>query len=644
MEAEVSSATTNTNPNAAALEQKVQEARILAATDPHQALVQAQEIREQAQLIDYKEGIAGSWRVAGVAHLQLARYTQALQAFQTSLELYQQQHNMQYESFAMSGMASVYVRLAIYDSALDYYLKALNLSRNVGDQLAISIQLYNIGELYLTLEHYDEALDYLRQTQEVINQALADNTDSTNELRLNSTLAATLGGIGEVYVAQNQPQTALEYLKQAEQVASDTNVLYHLSLIHLRTGRAYHQLQQDKVSLEYLQQAFKLAEISNKPLLPEILLATGQLYIDADDFATAIQYYQQALRFATEINARQQVYEAHHTLSKLYERSGDLAQALYHHQLFAQVKEEVGGAKTQQALAATQTRFEVAQAEQEREIYRLRNGELAAANAQIAQLNDQLKSENLRMGAELEITERLQQMVLPGEEELTRVQYLEIAPFVLPAEEVGGDYYDVLIEEMSKTGHLKIGIGDVTGHGLESGVIMLMVQTAIRTLLNLQITDPVQFLTILNKTIYDNIKRIGSNKNLTLALMDYEPGNLRLSGQHEELLIVRAADGSLEQIDTMALGFPIGLTEDISEFVAQVELKLAQNDVVVMYTDGITEAENMEHEQYGLERLCAVVQAHYKDSAHSIKRAVIEDLMAYIGNQTIYDDITLLVL
>ncbi len=77
-----------------------------------------------------------------------------------------------------------------------------------------------------------------------------------------------------------------------------------------------------------------------------------------------------------------------------------------------------------------------------------------------------LKAENTRMSAELEITRRLQQMLLPKEQELDNVLGLEIAGFMEPAEEVGGDYYDVLQHH----GRFLFGIGDATGHGLESGV------------------------------------------------------------------------------------------------------------------------------------------------------------------------------
>src|SRR5262249_23888414 len=104
-----------------------------------------------------------------------------------------------------------------------------------------------------------------------------------------------------------------------------------------------------------------------------------------------------------------------------------------------------------------------------------RTAELAAANAEITALNAQLQAENLRLGAELEVARRLQKMVLPTATELQAIDELDIAGYMEPAAEVGGDYYDVL----SHNGHIKIGIGDVTGHGLESGVLMLMAQTAV---------------------------------------------------------------------------------------------------------------------------------------------------------------------
>jgi serine phosphatase RsbU (regulator of sigma subunit) len=244
------------------------------------------------------------------------------------------------------------------------------------------------------------------------------------------------------------------------------------------------------------------------------------------------------------------------------------------------------------------------------------------------------------MGAELEISRRLQQMVLPRPEELKQLIDLDIAGFMQPASEVGGDYYDILRHSQG----VKISIGDVTGHGLESGVIMLMVQTAIRTLLASNITDTKCFLEIINHAIYENVQRMHSDKNLTLAILDYTQGQLTISGQHEEVLIVRI-NGEIERIDTLELGFMIGMVSDISHLLNHVKITLGVGDGVVLYTDGITEARNHTGKMYGLPRLLRVIQQHWvKNNAQHIQQAIVTDLLNYLGSYSINDDVTLVIL
>ncbi|MCU0546632.1 MAG: SpoIIE family protein phosphatase [Oscillatoriaceae cyanobacterium Prado104] len=251
----------------------------------------------------------------------------------------------------------------------------------------------------------------------------------------------------------------------------------------------------------------------------------------------------------------------------------------------------------------------------------------------------QLKVENLRLSAELDVVKKLQQMVLPKQSELDAIVGLDLAGYMEPADEVGGDYYDILQQD----GQLKISIGDVTGHGLESGLLMIMAQTAVRTLQKMNETDPVKFLDVLNQTLYDNLQRMESDRNMTLAILDYAGGVLKLSGQHEEAIVVRA-DGTLECIDTMDLGFPIGLVDEIGEFIAQTEVQLNPGDVVALYTDGIPEAFDINKKQYGLNRLREAIVKNRHLSAQEIREAAIEDLQQYIGTQKVFDDITLVVM
>ncbi|WP_437816933.1 PP2C family protein-serine/threonine phosphatase [Sorangium sp. So ce1078] len=264
---------------------------------------------------------------------------------------------------------------------------------------------------------------------------------------------------------------------------------------------------------------------------------------------------------------------------------------------------------------------------------------LEKANEEISELNAKLAQENIRLGAELNVARQLQLMVLPAPSELQEIPGLDIAGYMAPADEVGGDYYDVLRSD----GLVKIGIGDVTGHGLESGVLMLMVQTAVRTLLAANERDPKKFLSIVNKVIYQNIQRIRSDKNLSLTLLDYSDGQLQLTGQHEDLIIVRK-DGTLDRVETMGLGLPIGIDLDISDFIGSIEVKLEPGDVVTLFSDGITEAEDSAEEQYGIDRLCQVISRNHERTSREIKDAIIEDVLAHVGYNKIHDDITVLVI
>jgi predicted ATPase/serine phosphatase RsbU (regulator of sigma subunit)/tRNA A-37 threonylcarbamoyl transferase component Bud32 len=266
-----------------------------------------------------------------------------------------------------------------------------------------------------------------------------------------------------------------------------------------------------------------------------------------------------------------------------------------------------------------------------------RTEQLAQANQEITALNKQLKSENLRMSAELDISRHLQQMLLPKDEELGAIEGLDIAGFMEPAEEVGGDYYDVL----QHSGGILFAIGDVTGHGLESGALAMMVQSAVRTLLAYAQTEPVHFLNALNQMVFHNVIRMNAEKSLTLALLSYQDGQLLLTGQHEEMIVVR--QGEVELIDTIDLGFQIGLEPDITDFVAQTQISLNLGDVVVLYTDGITEAENAQKQFYGLERFCEIIRQNWQQTAQEIREAVIDDVRQFIGTQKVFDDITLLV-
>ncbi len=109
-------------------------------------------------------------------------------------------------------------------------------------------------------------------------------------------------------------------------------------------------------------------------------------------------------------------------------------------------------------------------------------------------------------------------------------------------------------------------------------------------------------------------------------------------------MIVVRSSGEVERINTIDLGFPLALEADIADFLATTEIQLNSGDVVVLYTDGITEAFDMKKDQYGIEPVIEVVAFNREQSAAEIQQAVIDDVRRYMGEQKVFDDITLVVI
>lgn len=176
-------------------------------------------------------------------------------------------------------------------------------------------------------------------------------------------------------------------------------------------------------------------------------------------------------------------------------------------------------------------------------------------------LNQRLKAENLGIKTEFYITRRFQPMLWPSEQERQSIAALNIVGwYVAPCDEADGDYNDVL----SHNDSLRIGIGNVIGHGLASGLTRLMGQTIMRTLLarSEAEADTQFFLNSLKRIGFHNAQRINYVPTMLLTLLNHKEDIPTLNNQQEDVLVIRTK-ASLEQVDTVNLGCPIALEENI---------------------------------------------------------------------------------
>jgi len=249
-------------------------------------------------------------------------------------------------------------------------------------------------------------------------------------------------------------------------------------------------------------------------------------------------------------------------------------------------------------------------------------------------LRTELQKARDSLWSEMEIAKRIQTALLPEQKEPPG---LEIASVMYPAKEVGGDYYDII---ESANGDQWITIGDVSGHGVDSGLIMMMAQTSILSLVN-KTSDckPSAMLTAVNSVIKENISRLGSDHYMTITAICFRDSQMTFAGKHQDILIYRSALNTTEAIPTQ--GTWLGVVEDVSGFLEDTSVTVEKGDVVLLFTDGITEAVSKNGEMFGQRRLEQALNQYANLPVGKISSKIIEELTAYQEEQ--YDDITLVV-
>ena len=260
---------------------------------------------------------------------------------------------------------------------------------------------------------------------------------------------------------------------------------------------------------------------------------------------------------------------------------------------------------------------------------------LELSSQEMKDLYDRLSEERDRLERELEIARVLQTMLLPRS---TVVSYLDIAARMMPATEVGGDYYEVIPVRDA----CWIGIGDVTGHGLRAAIIMMMLQSMIAALVRSSPEGrPSRLLARVNRALWEGLRdRLRVDDHITCTLLRCTPdGGVVYAGAHEDLLISRGG-APCERVRTT--GTWLGVTPEIERITFDHAVRLAVGDLLVLYTDGVIEAMNHQREQFGTDRLASIVDAHRDRPVEIIRDAILADVGKWMNPQR--DDLTLLVM
>lgn len=240
--------------------------------------------------------------------------------------------------------------------------------------------------------------------------------------------------------------------------------------------------------------------------------------------------------------------------------------------------------------------------------------ELMESYNKLQQSTDELVVKE-RLSKEFELAEKIQEDFLPNPDTI-QVDGLDVYCGISSASEIGGDLYDVVTCHADEKKTI-FYIGDVTGHGLISGIMMAICNSLIFQLSN-HSSDIRNILIRLNTTLFYKLpKKVFIT--LLMVVYDTETKKFLFAGAgHEQLIIYRKKSDSIEEIETG--GSALGMFKKIDHDVVIRDLPMEAGDTILMFTDGIPEARNGNGDFYGLDRF----KESFKNNAHRTVSGVYE--------------------
>jgi len=246
-----------------------------------------------------------------------------------------------------------------------------------------------------------------------------------------------------------------------------------------------------------------------------------------------------------------------------------------------------------------------------------------------------------------DMTEHKKALALAGEvqksllpQDKPRVQGLDIAGRNVSCDEIGGDYFDFLWRQDSKKGPFGVVVGDISGHGVDSALLM----TTARAFLRMRASQPgsiSEIITAMNQHLAQDV--LDTGRFMTLFYLNIDPQNKRLDwvrAGHDPALIYDPNADTFEELK--GSGVALGVNEGFS-YTENHREGLENGQIIAVGTDGIWEALNGNNEMFGKKRLRQIIRSHADAAAADILDAVYNELNAFTLGQKSEDDITLVI-
>ena len=495
----------------------------------------------------------------------------ALEYYQYSLKLYNE------NGLKKQNAANVFLKIGnLYNSVRDTentlsnYLEGRNLSISIADEKAV-INFHNkIGAFYQGLYQFANAYEYFSGALKIAEKIKQE--DIIQECHYN---------LGNCLNWMERLEEAFIELKKAISLNSENDLL--LKKILGSTGILLYKMKDYKKSLTYFNESIDLNNKTDNDVLfrANILKSMGYVYFLTDNITEALKCLDEAAPISDKPSISAVIQENY---SFIFEKTGDYKKALEHLKKKIIYEDILVNENVKLKTRELQKRFDIAESQKEKEIFRLKNIDLVNANDEISRQKIELEEKNRSITDSIFYAGRLQKAILPPENILNKY-FSEAFIYFQPKDIVSGDFYWF----SGKNEHFVLAAVDCTGHGVPGALMSMMGNNFLSSIVETEgKTNPSEILQEMNKRTKTSLQNkeasVTANDGMDLAIcsIDFKNQMLLYSGAYRPLIFIR--DGQLNELkaDKHSIG---GISEYDTSFTLH-ELKIKKGDTFYIYSDG----------------------------------------------------------
>lgn len=494
---------------------------------PQRTLELASQTQVVSSKLNYISGLAYSYRCSGTAFYLLSLYEKSLHDLQLAWDLFKTLGNKHAEATTIRTIGNIYHSIDEDEKSIRHYLDALTITEELGDFQGSAYNYGNIGYVYHKMGKLDEALQFMNKTVEILSH-------------LNDPLGQSdvLNNIGKIYFTKNEISKAKTFFFDSLKKSQEIN--------HLRG----------------------IANASTN---------IGKCFTEEKNLREGLEYHQHALATAEEMGEKMLIGEILHNMSGTCEKGGDLFMALDYYKRFESVKSEMLRSSSKATINTMRAQFDLDREKTQKELYRIKNIELADAYRQIEEKNNDIT-------ASIHYAKRIQDAILPGKNLIKKI-FPDSLVIIKPRDIVSGDFFwSALINNV-----FVVAVADCTGHGIPGAFMSLIANDYLTQIMcDREVTSPGNALTLLDDKIRKNLnKEIQMRDGMDIAICAFHLGGNRLQYAGAKRPMIFFRDGILTEYPATPLS--VGGNEKVSKIFNDVEFQVQKNDVIYFFSDGFTD-------------------------------------------------------